>query len=82
MIRQVLVVVALLSVGVPGASGAPAQARNEDVPKGPGSVVPVPGSSDKKGSPSESPTGSAGSGKSAPSGDSKGGKDKPAAPGK
>jgi hypothetical protein len=67
MIRKLLVVLALLSAGLTGASGTPAQARNEDVPKGP-AAAPPRGSI--KPSNSQSPTGSVNNGdkKGAPSG--------------
>jgi hypothetical protein len=83
MIRQLLVALALLSAGLTGANGNPAQARNEDVPKGP-IAAPSPGNA--KPTNSQSSTGSVNGGdkKSAPSGgvSSPGGGGKPAAPGK
>jgi hypothetical protein len=81
MIRQLLVVLALLSIGLSGANGKPAQARNEDVPKGPVTAPPAPSRSNTQ-TGSQSPTGTIGSGKSAPSGGSQSGASKPAAPGR
>jgi hypothetical protein len=83
MIRELLVALALLSAGLTGSNGNPAQARNEDVPKGP---VAAPSQGNTKPTNSQSPTGSANSGdkKSAPSGGGSSPKDggKSAAPGK
>jgi hypothetical protein len=66
MIRRTLMAVVLLSIGLSGANGRPAEARNEDVPKG-----PVAAPSQGKPADTKAPTGSVNTRdkKSAPSGD-------------
>jgi hypothetical protein len=68
MIRK-LVAVALFSISLTAANGKPAQARNEDVPKGP---VAAPSQGNTKPTDSKAPTDSLKTGdkKSAPSGSS------------
>ena len=75
MTRQLLIALALLSVGLTGAHGKPAQARNEDVPKGP---VAAPPQTAKPTNP-QAPTGSVNTGdkKSAPASEGGGGKTAP-----
>jgi hypothetical protein len=79
MLKQVMIVLALLSVGLQGANSKEAAAANEDVPKGPTAAPPQ-----QKPASSQSSSGSTSSGdKGAPSGgDVTGGTAKPAAPAK
>jgi len=79
MTRQLLIALALLSIGLTGADGKPAQARNEDVPKGPIAAPPQA----PKPTNSQTPTGSVNTGdkKTAPSSQGSGG-GKTAAPAK
>ena len=72
--KQVIVVLVLLSVGVLGANSKEAEARNEDVPKGPTAAPP------QKPASSQSPSGGTGGGdkKGAPGGEVTGGTSKPA----
>jgi hypothetical protein len=83
MVRKLLVVAFLLIGNLAAANGKPAEARNEDVPKGPA----IPQTDTKPQSGQQTPTGSVGSPKggdtkSAPSGGAPGGGGKGSAPAK
>ena len=70
MARQILAIVVLLSAGLAGAHGKPAEAANEDVPKGPSAPPPSQASGKSQGGQQQPATGSVSGGhaKSAPSG--------------
>jgi|KBSSwiS6_1023812.scaffolds.fasta_scaffold350603_1 hypothetical protein len=83
MVRKLLVVAFLLIGNLAAANGKPAEARNEDVPKGPA----VPQTDPKPQSGQQTPTGSVrspkgGDTKSTPSGSVPGGGGKGSAPAK
>jgi hypothetical protein len=80
MVRQLVLIVVLLSVGLSGANGKEAKARNEDVPKGPATAAPAQGNTKPTGP--QAPTGTVNGGdrNSTPSGDTSSGSGKSAAP--